>query len=297
MNKIIAVLLHLRLPFSVLLMPVYFFALSVSPNYGESSLLWVFIILHCLLYPASNAYNSYFDKDEGPIGSLKNPPQVNRGVYYVSVLMDVIAIILAFWLYPLFAVFVFIYGMISKMYSHPSVRLKKYPWLSWFIVGLFQGFFTFLMIYVGLNAFSWPQLLQLKVILPALLSSLFLWGSYPLTQIFQHEEDAKRGDWTLSLRLGIRGTFAFSAVFLSLSLVAYLWYFVIYYNQRWAFVFLMCLSPVALIFGVWVFLVWKDESKANYHWAMLMSWTSALCLNIFFVYFVLHATHLIQLFR
>ena len=38
------------------------------------------------------------------------------------------------------------------------------------------------------------------------------WRAYPMTQIFQHEED-KRGDETLSLKLGIKGTFLVESTF------------------------------------------------------------------------------------
>ena len=62
--------LHLRIPFSYFLMPVFFFALGISPNLVESRLLWLFLIVHLFLYPASNGYNSYFDKDVKSIGGF-----------------------------------------------------------------------------------------------------------------------------------------------------------------------------------------------------------------------------------
>lgn len=296
MRNLRSTLAHLRFPFSFLLLPIFLFALCISPNFGEQSLLVTFVLLHFLVYPASNGYNSYFDKDEGPIGGLKTPPKVHISLYYLSLLMDVVALIWAYVHYPLFAIMVLIYGVISKLYSHPKVRLKKYAWLSWLIVGLFQGFFTFLMVYVGLNKFGLPQLLQVKVLLPATLSSLFLWGSYPLTQVFQHEEDGKRGDQTLSLTLGIKGTFVFSGVFLGLSAVAYFWYFYTFHQAEFAFILLVALSPVAIFYLIWTVQVWKNEQKANYSYAMLMTMLSALCLNGFFIYFFLHGVHIIQLF-
>jgi 1,4-dihydroxy-2-naphthoate octaprenyltransferase len=62
-------LLHLRLPFSFFLLPVFLFACAVS---AESLRLFAFLIAfvawHVWVYPASNGYNSYFDKDEGAMG-------------------------------------------------------------------------------------------------------------------------------------------------------------------------------------------------------------------------------------
>ena len=80
--------LHLRIPFSFFLMPVFIFALGISPNFTESRLLWSFLIIHLFLYPASNGFNSYFVKDEKSIGGLKNPPPVNKGLYYLSLLFS-----------------------------------------------------------------------------------------------------------------------------------------------------------------------------------------------------------------
>ena len=61
------------------------------------------------------------------------------------------------------------------------------------------------MAYIGLNQVSLFDTMTPSVQIPAILSSLLLFGSYPMTQIYQHEEDARRGDKTLSLKLGIQG--------------------------------------------------------------------------------------------
>src|SRR5258706_15002109 len=151
LQRMRSTLLHLRIPFSYFLLPVYLFALGISPNFNESRLLWSFVIIHLLLYPASNGFNSYFDKDEKSIGGLKNPPPVNKSLYYVSLLFDAAAIILAYVkISLLFAVMILIYGLVSKAYSHPSVRLKKYPIIGWLTVGIFQWCFTFMMSYIAI---------------------------------------------------------------------------------------------------------------------------------------------------
>ena len=43
-------------------------------------------------------------------------------------------------------------------------------------------------------------------------SSLLIGGFYPLTQIYQHEEDIKDGVKTISYKLGYRGTFIFTGI-------------------------------------------------------------------------------------
>ena len=80
--------LHLRIPFSFFLLPVFLFAISILKNPDLFSVFLVGVILHLLLYPASNGYNSYFDKDENSIGGLKNPPKVHKELYWVSLILD-----------------------------------------------------------------------------------------------------------------------------------------------------------------------------------------------------------------
>lgn len=289
--------LHLRIPFSFFLLPVFLFAVAVSPNLNPQRLLIVFAVLHIFLYPASNSYNSYFDKDEKSIGGLRNPPAVKRELYYVSLFFDLIAILLALLVSPLFAAMVFIYGLVSKAYSHPAVRLKKYPWLSWFIAGLFQGMFTFLMAYSGINDFGLAVLFKINVLIPAFLSSLILWGSYPMTQVYQHEEDGARGDRTLSIVLGIRGTFHFTAICFSLGMASFILFFQQFYRMKYAWAFLIALLPVLIFFITWYLKVRADESRADYSRTMWLNFLSALCLNAFFIYFFLDHTQVLQAIR
>ena len=53
----------LRLKFSFFLMPVYWFAVSQIIHVRFIHTLLIFFILHVLVYPSSNGYNSYMDRD------------------------------------------------------------------------------------------------------------------------------------------------------------------------------------------------------------------------------------------
>ena len=283
--------LHLRIPFSYFLMPVYLFALAVSPNLNQSRLFWSFLIVHLFLYPASNGYNSYFDKDEKSIGGLKNPPPVSKGLYYTALGFDAIAIILSFVkISALFASMIFIYGLVSKAYSHPRIRLKKYAVGGWLVAGFFQGFFTFVMCYVGINNFNIGNTLDSRVLFPAALTSVMLWGNYPMTQVYQHEEDTLHGDHTMSLMLGIRGTFVFVQAVFVLAAMGFVLYFRTFYSIDYGYAFLLALAPVVLFFMHWFYQVWHNESKANFSYTMWLNFISATCLNAFFIYFFLSAS-------
>lgn len=277
-------------------MPVYFFALAISPNLNGDRLLWSFVIIHLLVYPASNGYNSYFDKDEGSIGGLKNPPPVNRLLFVAAWLLDLVAVGLAWWkVNSIFAVMILLYGLASKAYSHPAVRLKKYPIAGWLWVAFFQGVFTFVMCYAGINALPVENLVQTKVLIPGALASLMLLGTYPMTQVYQHAEDAKRGDTTISLKLGVRGTFGLVMGIFSLASVLYAAYFYTFFEWRFAMSFLVALFPVVVFFLIWFYRVWRKEEVANYRNTMWLNFLSATCLNGFFFWLFWETSHINQL--
>lgn len=255
-------------------------------------ILWAFFIIHFLLYPASNGYNSYFDKDEKSIGGLKHPPPVNRGLYGLALLFDAAAILLGYLkINTTFAAMLLVYGLVSKAYSHPAIRLKKYAWTSWLITGLFQGLFTFLMSYVGVNDVGLSDALRAPVIVPGILTSLMLWANYPLTQIYQHDEDRKRGDITLSARLGILGTFYFAASVFTIAIAAFLFYFKYVYSDLHAWVFLIAHVPILAYFFYWFAQCLKSRSSADYTHTMRLNYISGFLLNAYFLllYFDTHS--------
>jgi 1,4-dihydroxy-2-naphthoate octaprenyltransferase len=280
-------LLHLRIPFSFFLMPVFFFDCAIVDQVNSFNAILAFAILHFLVYPASNGYNSYFDKDESSIGGLKHPPKVSKQLYFTSLLLDGIGLVLALFISLEFALMVLGYGIISKMYSHPAVRLKKMPYLGWLAIGIFQGYFTLLMSVMAIGDLSLVETFVPDIQYAGLLSSLLLFGSYPMTQVYQHEEDQSRGDITISLKLGILGTFHFTALTFLLASTGYLFYFYNYFNLLEGFIFLGLLSPVLIYFGYWYWLVRQDLSQANFSHTMRLNLISSTMLNVFFVYLAL----------
>lgn len=272
----------LRIPFSIYLMPVYWFALSVLDAIPILPAITVFVILHLLVYPASNGYNSYYDRDEGSIGGLKQPPKVTKELLHLVIVFDVLAIALSLLLSPLFAAMVAIYLLISKAYSYTGIRLKKYPVLSTFVVTVFQGAFTFVMVQVGLGL-NVSNVLQTPNIWFAVVSTLLLCGSYPLTQIYQHYEDSSRGDRTLSLLLGVTGTYIFAAASLMLGTGILVWLYFINNQNYNIWIFLICTSPVLFFYSNWVLKTQKDIRAANYENTMRMNKISSICISIAFI--------------
>ena len=277
----------LRIPFSVYLMPVFWFGLSaLREPFSPWRAAGVFVVLHLLAYPASNGYNSYYDRDEGSIGGLRRPPKVSRELLHLVWLFDVLAVVGAGLLSLWFAALVAVYLLVSKAYSYEGIRLKKYPLLSTAVVVVFQGAYTFLMTQVGVAAGN-AQLSAPDNLVLALVSSLFLCGSYPLTQVYQHEEDARRGDRTLSLRLGIRGTFVFAGLALAAGAALLAATYLYRQEERHLLLFLVATGPVVFLFGQWARAVWQQEAAADFDHTMRMNQVSSLCMSVAFALMLL----------
>lgn len=283
-------LLHLRIPFSFFLMPVFWLALSHVQLVNQSHAIWIFLILHVFIYPASNAYNSYIDKDEGSIGGLKTPPKVDIKLFWTSVIVDAIGIFLSLIFISLnFAFLILIYSLVSRAYSWSGIRLKKYPILSWLTVGFFQGGYIFILVYNYTELIPWSERHDLvytsqhfmeSPYFPALLSSIMLWAVYPMTQVYQHKEDAAHGDTTLSIKLGIKGTFMFTGFFFTLAFFGFYLYFGL--PNFWLFVLFNL--PTFGFFSWWFLKVLQNEEAANFKNTMLLNLLASFCLNAFYIW-------------
>lgn len=257
-------IVHMRFGFSFFLLPVFLFALSQAPVVNTINAVLTFITWHFFVYPASNGYNSYFDKDQGSIALIEKPPIVDRSLYYFSLLLDVAGLIIAAFVnWGLFTA-VLIYGLFSKLYSHPSIRLKRFPVLSFLIVFIFQGACVYWSSYAAISDLEIYAGWNINFFVAGFICSFLIGATYPLTQVYQHDEDRNRGDTTLSIVLGINGSFYFSALFFLASIVL-LWFY--WYNMGtlknfWLFLALMI--PVIIVFCRWLLKVHRDPAEANF---------------------------------
>ena len=277
----------LRLPFSFFLMPLFLFALSQSPNIIVFKAVVSFLVIHLLVYPASNGYNSYIDRDESPIGGLEKPPMPTKRLFYTTFFMDFLSSMLSFILINfLFALCILLYILASRAYSSKQIRVKKYPIGGFLLVVFFQGAFTFYMAYLGITG---TQLIIDKATLFLLLGCSFqIAGAYPLTQVYQHKQDLDDGVITLSYKLGYIGTFIFTALMFFICNVCYFLYFNLINKPMNFYIIQLFFFPIVAYFAYWFYLVYKDNTKANFKNTMRMNSIAAICMNICFItlYFI-----------
>ena len=269
----------LRIPFSFFLSPIYLFALAQVPRINWINAVLIFLILHFLIYPASNGYNSYMDRDTDSIGGLEKPPLPSRQLLWVTIILDSIGILSSLIIGPIFTLVMLFYIGASKAYSYRGIRLKKYPYFGYFIVILFQGAVTFWLVYYGSNndpnlSVPWQGMV---------VCSLLVGGFYPLTQIYQHKQDIEDGVSTISYKLGYIGTFIFCAVVYILAWVFMAQFFIANKHGDQLLMIGIFFIPVIVYFIRWFVLVRKNVQQANFKNTMKMNWLAATCTNISFL--------------
>jgi 1,4-dihydroxy-2-naphthoate octaprenyltransferase len=269
----------LRFHFSFFLMPVYWFALSQVVRPDAERALLIFIILHILIYPSSNGFNSYMDKDEGSIGGLKTPLPPTRQLLYASMVMDLLALVLGLFISIYFELAAGLYILASRAYSARSIRIKKYPVTGFITVVICQGALIFFMVYHG----SHPQLSLRVPVLGMISASLLIGGFYPLTQIYQHKADANDGVKTISAMLGIRGTFIFCAIIYGIAFSVLAYFFLISLEIKELLLFTTCMLPVLVYFIVWAVQVWRNDSIADFKHTMRMNTLASSCTSVGFI--------------
>jgi 4-hydroxybenzoate polyprenyltransferase len=146
------------------------------------------------------ALNSAIDRDKGDIGYLSDPPPVPRTLWLYALILLTLGAVGALLLpRPFLVVYLVCTGM-AVLYSVPPVRLKAIAGADVLNNSFGYGALT---LYGGWAALGRPLEPMIWLVLAAFFC-LFA-AFYPLTQIYQYDEDRARGDRTLVIALGKRG--------------------------------------------------------------------------------------------
>jgi hypothetical protein len=170
---------------------------ALAPEHIGRALLGVALWVVCL-NGGTLALNSAFDRDEGDIAYLRRPPMPPRGLAVFSLGLMGAGQLAALRLPAGFALAYAGCFLLSVLYSVPPFRLKAVAGVDW-VINMW-GFGT-LTPYAGWAATGIPVDAARGLVL---LGFCPLFASlYPLTQLYQLEEDIRRGDRTLASALGI----------------------------------------------------------------------------------------------
>jgi lycopene elongase/hydratase (dihydrobisanhydrobacterioruberin-forming) len=152
------------------------------------------------------AINSVYDRDEGDIGYLDAPPPPPAHLFAFSLGLMVLGQALAVAFFPpLFAAVYAVCFLMSVVYSVPPFRWKAVAGLDLLINAWGFGTLTPL---AGWAITGRP--LEPWAVLTLLAFCPLFASLYPLTQLYQYDEDRARGDRTLALVLGMRRSLVFA---------------------------------------------------------------------------------------
>lgn len=160
-----------------------------------------FLNIHVLLFGGVTVYNSYWDKDTGPIGGLRAPPPLAPWTLPASWVLQALGLLLCYRISVVASLAYVVAVIFFWMYSRPGIRWKGRPWLSLLAIGISTGVCGFLLGYLhdGRSAIP-PAPLAASLGVACLIVSLF-----PMSQVYQVEEDAGRRDLTFAAKYGLSG--------------------------------------------------------------------------------------------
>jgi len=274
-------LIHLRLHYQFLVLsgPYLLSALYVQSLNWEIFLIQ-FLNVHVLLFGGATAYNSFWDKDEGPVGGLKRPPAMKEWMHRASIVIQLLGFVLAVQTGLIFTTLYVFSFLLFWLYSTPHARWKGRPLLSLAVIGLSTGTNSFLMGYLAAGGI-------LNALLPFLAATgaaFVLLSLYPVSQLFQIEADLKRGDQTFASQFGLKGIIRFYiATFLSgVLLISGTLY---HYSKIPSIVF----GGVSLFAFVVILRILKNLSgkEEEYELVMKMKFTASLSIAVFIIFSIL----------
>lgn len=270
-----------RIPFTLITLPLFWLVLSVSPNLNEWRSLWVLFIVHGLLYASVNGYANFYDHPSKKIKGLT--VAITPSVIWLStaILLHGIATILGFVFVNIpFGFLVLSYGLIAYAAALSGV-LSASTLAPWIIIRATQGLLATSIYYIGLNDFPIEHVLQWKVIIPGIVSSLVLTAFFPIAPKNANDLAEKILFYqNLSLLL------------VAAALIA--WYFSSYVSPEY-------IPGVLIAFGISIILLFQKQyshihSKKKYAPYLLWAhWIATLALNGYAFYIFTDYTQIFQL--
>lgn len=193
---------HLRLNYQFLILSGPFLLGGLlSPMTEPFEFILQFISVYICLFGGVTAYNSYWDKDEGPIGGLAHPPKMREWMLSTAWIIQLAGLLLALRAGVYFSAFYTIGLVFSVLYSHPRFRWKGKPALSFVAIGLGVASVPGILGYIAFGGSD----IDLYMVLGTSGSTFLILSLYPFSQLYQIRADLKRGDRTFAAVYGTQG--------------------------------------------------------------------------------------------
>lgn len=271
---------HLRLPFSVFLIPVILFVWSQNPVKEAGNLGLAAIIYLLLVYPAGNVYGSYCKKDSDSIGGLLTPKVLDRRLPGIIIVLNAIAIGLSLIVSVAFCFQVVLFILALMIYHRFGAYVNQYPWIKSFWLAIVLGALLYWSFQTALHT-DQELLAGLKSQWQAkVMCSAFLMAILPLVSICQK---APKQNKSIQFQL----EFGLGVVFLSLFQYFSWDYFTIIEDKRGFWILELFLLPVVIYSIHWFYLANKKPNAISYDRSMRLSLLTTFCLILAFLCLIL----------
>lgn len=207
---------HLRVPFQLSLSPLFLWGCFLASLRLRPALLVGFLAFHLFLYTGITAFNSAYDRDQGPVGGMLRPPPPPPHLLSFSLALQGVGALLAASVNAWFLAIYLLVACLGVAYSHPRIRWKARPTASALTVLIGQGLCGFLAGWAAARG-GLAGIASERGLWGALAAALTTLGLYPLTQVYQIDEDRARGDRTLAVVLGPTRALYFGLLCLALA--------------------------------------------------------------------------------
>ncbi len=260
---------------SLIYLPIFLFAVSQAHDINWIRTAFFFVVMFVMVHPSIQMQVNYANMQLSKCDIAKT--EQAKKLFKTSTAMDGLAVILSAIILSLeVGVGVLTYLLLSKLHNSNPIRLKKYAIISWLLTMALQGVLLF-----ALTQYATGKIMLITNVFALQACAFFVGFIYPLIQMYTQAEDAKIGDLTMSLRLGIKGTFTLSLV---MFLVAVSFMGLHFYNTKHLFhfyLFLLFLSPIAAYFFWWRKNIKLQPLVANYTFTRLFVIINTVCMSLF----------------
>lgn len=199
---------HIRWPVQAYVVLGFVFGALIA-KYTISGRLVLGLVAWFLICAGLTVFNSYYDKDEAPVGGMADPPKVTVSLLYGSLAMQITGLGIAAFLGLKFFVLAAVVVVLYILYSHRAFRFKSNGFAA-VSINATLGVLTVLAV-VSLGRA--PDTLAL--VLAALAAACFKAGVYMMMQVHQIAEDRERGDISVAVKFGRTPTLRAAMAFLA----------------------------------------------------------------------------------
>ncbi len=211
------IFIHIRWPVQSYVLLGFLFGSLTVKNPLTAEVVWG-LVAWFLICAGLTVFNSYYDKDEDPVGGMAKPPKVTATLLYASLVMQVAGLAIAVVLGGVFLYLAIAVVILYILYSHRLFRFKSNGYAAVSINAVLGSLTVLAAASLGHPTVAHASTLAL--VFAAVSAALFKASVYMMMQVHQIREDELRGDVSIAVMFGRTKTLRAALLFIVLASIA-----------------------------------------------------------------------------